>query len=243
MRFRRKPHEVKPAPEEAVDSGLTRRVLAHASSPEEKLERLLAERSRDLEEQAARFDTALEDLERREGLLRDMRASVERTLRLGSTDLTERETELEQLDRDISERRSRLAAAEGELDRRRRELGAVELKREAVEQRERALAAREEQIEAKESDRLADLQSATRPADHADDLGGEHTVELLFVPGAAYALVEVESRTLRPGAPLELNGESYVVTRLGPAPLPGDARSCAYLERVPGGSSDSDGSS
>ncbi|MBA2741780.1 MAG: hypothetical protein H0U46_07200 [Actinobacteria bacterium] len=234
-------------PEDTVDSGLTRRVLAHASSPEEKLERLLAERSRDLEEQAARFDTALGDLERREGLLRDMRASVERTLRLGSTDLRERETELEQLDRDISERRSRLAAAEGELDRRRRELGAVELKREAVEQRERALAAREEQIEAKESDRLADLQSlqaaGAGSADQAGALGGEQAVELLFVPGTAYALVEIESRTLRPGALLELDGESYVVSRLGPSPLPGATPSCAYLERVPGGSSDSGGSS
>jgi hypothetical protein len=87
-----------PAGAEAPDAGETdvaRRVLAHASSPEEKLERLLAERSRELEEQAARFELAMEDLERREALLRDMRASVERMLRLGTTDLTEREAEVD----------------------------------------------------------------------------------------------------------------------------------------------------
>ena len=94
---------------------------------------------------------SMADLERREELLRDMRASVERLLRLGTKDLTEREVELQELGREFMEREARLSAEEAELNRRRSELGAVELKREAVEQRERALAAREEELAAAEA--------------------------------------------------------------------------------------------
>jgi chromosome segregation ATPase len=234
-----------PAGAEAPDAGETdvaRRVLAHASSPEEKLERLLAERSRELEEQAARFELAMEDLERREALLRDMRASVERMLRLGTTDLTEREAEVDQLNRDIAERRTRISAEEAELERRRGELGAVELKREAVEQRERALAAREEQLEARESAQGGELASQAS-ADRTNDESAEQPVGLLFVPGPAYSLVEVESRALAPGAAVVHEGKSFVVMRLGPAPFPGDRRTCAYLERVLPESSESAGSS
>jgi chromosome segregation ATPase len=250
MRFRRRSHEPKPAepprpspPEEAPETDFARRVLAHASSPEEKLERLLAERSQELEEQAARFELAMEDIERREALLRDMRASVERMLRLGATDLDEREAEVEALDRDAAERRERLSAAEAELDRRRRELGAVELKREAVEQRERALAAREEELEAREAGSLTDLRPPAPREETESDAEGDQAVGLLFVPGAAYTLVEVEAQELRRGSVVEVDGVSYVVTKLGPAPLPGDERACAYLERVVPGSSAADGSS
>jgi hypothetical protein len=36
------------------------------------------------------------------------------------------------------------------------------------------------------------------------------------------------------GATLALNGngERFVVAKLGPSPLPGDARLCAYLQRL-----------
>lgn len=230
------------AAEQTAETEFARRVLAHAASPEEKLERLLAERSSELEDRAARFELAMEDIERREELLRDMRASVERLLRLGTTDLGEREAELEQLEQEITERRARLGAEEADLDRRRSELGAVELKREAVEQRERALAAREEELEAKESGRLSELAAQSR-ATGANDPESEHLVGLLFVPGPAYSLVEIESKRLRPGETLDVDGKAYVVTRLGPAPLPGDSRGCAYLERVPPGSSELGGSS
>jgi hypothetical protein len=235
LRRRHEPEQVEPPaaspagaePSEAPETDVARRVLAHASSPEEKLERLLAERSRELEDQAARFELAMEDLERREALLRDMRASVERMLRLGTTDLTEREAEIEQLKRDVAERRIRLSDEEAELERRRGELGAVELKREAVEQRERALAAREEQLEARQAAQVTELAPGG-----AGDLDDEQPVGLLFVPGTAYSLVEVESRRLAPGAAVVHEGKSFVVTRLGPAPFPDDRRTCAYLERV-----------
>ena len=224
-------------PEENAESDLARRVLAHAGTPEEKLERLLAERSRELEEQAARFEQAMGDLERREELLRDMRASVERMLRLGADDLTERDAELQERDREHVEREKQLAADEAELNRRRSELGAVELKREAVEQRERAVAVREQEL-AGSSPQGAERQAAP---------GSAAEVTLLFVPGIGaaqgYRLVEIEARTLAPGTPLELDDGDYVVARLGRAPLPADRRQCAYLERDASGSSESGGSS
>jgi hypothetical protein len=257
MRIRRRSHEPEPAPPEppppappaagdaaaAVETDVAKRVLAHAARPEEKLERLLAERSRELEDQAARFELAMEDIERREGLLRDMRASVERMLRHGADDLTAREAELAALDRDVTERHAQLSAGEVDLERRRSELGAVELKREAVEQRERALAAREEELEARESGRLTELAQGQKHDLRADEPDVGQDVALFFVPGSAYSLVEVESKRLRKGDVVDVEGVSYVVTRLGSAPLPGDGRGCAYLERVPPGSSASAGSS
>jgi len=227
--------EAAPAEPTETETDLAQRVLAHASSPEEKLERLLAERSRELEDQAMRFDRAMEDLERREALLRDMRASVERLLRLGSTDLTEREVELQELDREFAEREARLTEAETELNRRRSELGAVELRREAVEQRERALAAREEQLDAAAEARVDD----GTPSDR----GGLSPVDLLFVPGPEYRLVETDGTPLSGGADVEVDGATYIVTRVGRSPLPGDTRLCAYLERGPSDSSASGGNS
>ena len=236
-----------PKAEDPPDSDLARRVLAHASSPEEKLEQLLAARSRELEEQARRFEEVMGDLERREALLRDMRTSVERLLRLGTKDLTEREVELQELGREFMEREARLAAEEAELNRRRSELGAVELKREAVEQRERALAAREQEFgsaAASEPSSAASARTHDPEANEPRSDGMEGAVTVLFVPGATYKLVEVARRSLAPGAPVEIDGELYVVSRIGRAPLPGDARTCAYLERFgPPGSSAPGGSS
>jgi len=228
-------------PEDEVQSDLARRVLAHAGSPEEKLERLLAERSRELEEQAARFEQAMEDLERREELLRDMRASVDRMLRLGANDLTEREAELQERDRASIEREERLAADEAELNRRRSELGAVELKREAIERRERAVAVREQELAAADATTAAEGAEEHAEPDSEPAPAGE--VSLLFVPGPGYRLVEIEPRPLTAGASMELDGAQYVVARLGRAPLPADTRRCAYLERGASGSSESGGSS
>lgn len=236
---RRARREKTAEPDEATDPDLAKRVLAHASSPEEKLERLFAEKSRELEEQAARFEQAMQDLERREELLRDMRASVERLLRLETSDLTEREVELQRLGKEFMDREARLSAEEEELSRRRSELGAVELKREAVEQRERALAAREEEIEAAEARHVANAtgDESDSEQDRVESTDSSAPISLLFVPGQAYRLVEVEHRTLTVGTALEVDGEVFYVARLGSAPLPGDTRRCAYLERGATGSS------
>jgi len=201
--------------------GLVRRVLTPGPSAEERLEQLLADRRRELDEHAARFDESIADLERREELLRDSRASVERMLRLRTSDLEARETELTDFLRELSERESRLADREADLARRRGELGAVELRRAAVEQREHAVSAREE--------RLAELESQPQSGPAAVP---EPEAKLAFVPGHTYRLVEIERFALTESGALELEGREYVVARTGPSPLPGDGRRCAYL--VPG---------
>ena len=71
------PADPESAPE-ALDGlgGLVRRVFTPGPTPEERLEQILAERRRELDEHAARFDASIADLERREELLRDSRAAV-----------------------------------------------------------------------------------------------------------------------------------------------------------------------
>lgn len=45
-----------------------------------------------------------------------------------------------------------------------------------------------------------------------------------------YRLLEREHEPPDPGERIELEGASYRVLRLGPSPLPGDARRCVFLE-------------
>ena len=218
-----------PSRQEPEDDGLgrlVRRVLSPGPTPEQRLEELLAERRRELDATAARFDASIADLERREELLRDSRASVERMLRLGRSDLEARENELTEFLRELTEREARLAAAEADLARRRQELGAVELKRASLERRERDLEARAKELDERE-DRLAEATGASSVAQGAAANGAE----LAFVPGPQYRLVEVTVPPSAPGAPFELDGEAFVVGRIGPSPLPGDDRRCAYLVR------------
>jgi vacuolar-type H+-ATPase subunit I/STV1 len=199
-------------------------------SPEDRLDDLLLERRRELDAQVARLLETVTGLERREELVRDSRASVERILRVGANDLDLRESELADLIGDVTAREERLRAGEAELAQRRSELGAVELKREAVERRERALDDREAQIAEREA-KLA--QHASTRSDVAS---------LVFVPGVLYRLAEIEPTALIPGEGFELESDRYVVARIGPSPLPADTRRCAYLVRGVRGSS-SDGSS
>jgi hypothetical protein len=64
-------------------------------------------------------------------------------------------------------------------------------------------------------------------------------VSLLFVAGHGYRLLEIEPRALSAGSVLDLEGRTYVVAHLGPAPLPADGRRCAYVEPSAGRSPDS----
>jgi chromosome segregation ATPase len=214
-------------------AGLVRRVLSSGVDPEARLEELLAVRRGELEEHAARLRESIAELEQREELLRDSRASVERMLRLGTTELEAREAELTGYLRELTERETALAEAEHDLDRRRQELGAVELKRAAVERRETALAAREAELDEREAQAAARLATSET----------ESTVELAFVPGAQYHLVELEPTLLGIGLALDVGEETYVVARVGASPLPGDARRCAYLVRGNRGRDGSSGSS
>ena len=203
--------------------------MTPSPSPEDRLDDLLVERRRELDAQVARLVETVTGLEHREELVRDSRASVERVLRMGATDLDLKESELAEQIREAASREERLRAGEASLAQRTSELGAVELKREAVERRERALAEREARIAAREAE-LAD-----RPSPRSD-------VELVFVPGVFYRLTEVDPVPLIPGEVFELEGDRYDVVRIGPSPLPTDSRRCAYLVRGVRGAS-SDGSS
>jgi hypothetical protein len=53
---------------------------------------------------------------------------------------------------------------------------------------------------------------------------------LLFVwKTSCYELVEQEGEAPSIGAQVEVEGKQLRVTKLGPSPLPGDRRVCAYL--------------
>lgn len=201
-----------------------RRVLSSGPTPEERLEELLAERRRELDEAAARFDASIADLERREELLRDSRASVERMLRLGRSDLEARENELTDFLRDLTVREARVAESEAEIARRRQDLGAVELKRAALERRERDLEAREARLDELE------VEAEQRASSVVTDEPAE-SAELAFVSGPSYRLVERPAGALVPGGTVEVDDAEYVVARIGPSPLPGDRRRCAFLVR------------
>jgi len=55
---------------------------------------------------------------------------------------------------------------------------------------------------------------------------------LLFVGDpTGYRLLEREGTPPECRAEVEVEGASYVVLRVGPSPLPGDRRRCAFLER------------
>ncbi len=53
----------------------------------------------------------------------------------------------------------------------------------------------------------------------------------LFPRAGEYELVERDGATPAPGEQVELEGESFVVARVGRSPLPFDRRSCVYLTR------------
>jgi hypothetical protein len=200
--------------------GIAHRIRRRRLEPEDRLSALIDEHRRELEEHARRFQETLRDLERRERLLSDARASVERMLRLGTRDLDAREEEVSRLVRELGEREALLREREEELARRRAELGAVELKRLALEQRERALARREEA-----------LARAERLSPPVEERTGDvpRLVELAFVPGPRYALLELAPTAAEPGETLVVGSEEYDVARIGPSPLPEDRRLCAYL--------------
>ena len=220
-----------PSTDDERRGGLVRRVLSAGPNPEERLEELLSKRRRELDAHAEQLHASIAELERREELLRDSRASVERMLRLGTSDLEAREEELAEYLRELTRRERELTEAEEELGQRRQELGAVELKRAAVERRERAVETREAELAERE---------AVAPALVSEP----EAVELAFVPGERYALVALDPTPLSAGLELEIEDAVFVVTRIGRSPLPGDARRCAYLTRgVRGGDESSPGSS
>lgn len=211
--------------------GLVRRVLSPGPGAEERLEELLEHRRHELDEHAARLHESIAELERREELLRDSRASVERMLRVGTTDLEAREIELARFLDDLTEREANLAEAEADVARRRQDLGAVELRRAAVERRERAAAVREDELAPREAELATRIELELEPPVSRESA----KTELAFVPDGRYRLLEIPAKVLALGDAFEdADGDdAFVVARIGPSPLPGDDRRCAYLVRGP----------
>ena len=203
--------------------------MTPSPSPEDRLDDLLVERRRELDEPVPRLVETVTGLERREELVRDSRASVERVLRMGATDLDLKESELAEQIRDNGLLGERLRAGEANLAQRPSELGAVELKREAVERRERALAEREARIAEREQSSRADQEPP--PRRRARVRARDLLPARCDRPDPA-----------RPWQAVRLDGDPFDVARLGPSPLPTDNRRCAYLVRGVRGVS-SDGSS
>lgn len=85
------------------------------------------------------------------------------------------------------------------------------------------LTARIEQLEAKL--RAIEEHPGIDPAALRSALA--HT--LLVATPDGYSFAEVDAPPPTPGAQVEHDGKEYTVWRVGPSPLPGDPRRCAFL--------------
>ena len=113
-----------------------------------------------------------------------------------------------------------LAELDGRLDR-------IQLD---LERLSRELAAAEERLN-EGAPRIAQpaREPPAEPPVPVEQPAGAH---LLFVPRpSGYGLLAQPGPVPAPGTEVELPelGRTFVVAKLGPAPLPGDARTCAYL--------------
>ena len=213
--------------------GIVRRVLSAGPNPEERLEELLAQRRRELDAHAEQLHASIAELERREELLRDSRASVERMLRLGTSDLEARETELTGYLRELTD------AGEGARRERRgaRTPTPGARSRRAQARRGRASRARRRSARAEVAEREAAAPAVAIGRSRSPSSSRSFRER-------NYALVELEAVELTPGLELEVADETFVVARIGRSPLPGDSRRCAYLVRgARGRESSSPGSS
>ena len=85
--------------------------------------------------------------------------------------------------------------------------------------------------------------SRSEPPSTAASDPGPLLVELVFMPGERYRLVDVEAVELTTGYAFDVEGTTYAVARIGRSPLPGDERRCAYLVRGRDGLSEAGGNS
>jgi len=64
-------------------------------------------------------------------------------------------------------------------------------------------------------------------------VGASSQAHLLFVwKASGYELAERDGEPPAPGAEVEEGEKRFVVVRVAPSPLPGDDRTCAYLQPV-----------
>ena len=219
--------------------GLVRRVLNQGPSAEQRLEELLAQRRSELEAHAARLRESIEELERREELLRDSRASVERMLRLGTSDLEAREAEL-------TDFLSGLTAARGGAHGRRKKISRVADRSSAPSS---SSVPRSSAVSGRWKHERATSSSARRRSRSGQPLRrpsrSPSRSSSCSCPESATASSTSSPSPLTRGYAFDVEGVEYAVARIGRSPLPGDDRRCAYLVRGrdEGGSTSSDGSS
>lgn len=209
--------------------GRLRSLFSSTDTEIEALEVEIEERGREIEQRAAALATVIADLEAREASVQAQRVSAETLLRDGSAELDERHAELTALARELADRENALASREAAVEERRRELGAVELLRASVERREEAIVRQEAEL----AGRLGELHRAEQVAAVAaapSTASGRSDAHVVVVPADGYRLAARTGGPPEPGERVELEGRVYVVTRLGPSPLPGDDRRCAFLE-------------
>lgn len=85
---------------------------------------------------------------------------------------------------------------------------------------------------------LLDETPAPAPEPVAAERSDEEVVDehVVFVPGRdGYRLLVREGTAPARGDEIDLDEVRYRVLRLGPSPLPGDRRRCAFLEQEPAG--------
>lgn len=82
--------------------------------------------------------------------------------------------------------------------------------------------------------RIEELETKLRAIENHPDIDGAalraalaHT--RLVARPEGYAFAEVEMPPPAPGTRVEHDGTDYTVWRIGPSPLPGDSRRCAFL--------------
>ena len=241
----------------AAEDGIRHRLKAlfSATDDEEAVEALIGERGREIEQRTEQLQTTIADLERREERTGQLRSAVEEMLRHGSAELDDRHAELAALALDLGARDEKVRADERYIAVRKQELGAVELRRAAAERREEAATKREGALERiaaelasrerhlaeaeragvtagrEEPFRAAANASSGRRLPHRDDAAEPDTARhILYLPADGYRMVERDGRAARVDALVEVDGQKFVVTRVGRSPLPGDRRACAYLE-------------
>lgn len=212
-----------------------RSLFSSTSRADDELETVIELRSRELEEQTARLAETIADLEQRERRTQELQASVEEMLRAGSTELDQRQASLGELAAELASREQALAEGERLLEARRSELGAVELRRASVERREEALADRQRELDELRTElsrriEETELRSRTASEQDANRTAPDSTAHVLLLVTDRYTLRAADGPAPPAGSSVDVDGQSFRVTRVGRSPLPGDRRPCAFLE-------------
>ena len=210
-----------------IASGDRLKSLFSATDDPDAVDALITDRGREIEEQTERLQLTIENLEQREEQAARLRAAVEEMLRHGSAELDERHAALTALALELAAREEKLREQEAEIGLRRQELGAVELRRAAVERREEEAARREEALAQREEE-AARRVSAPEPvtASEPDPAVGH----ILVLADGGWRMIERDGPAPAVDTTVDVDGDAYVVTRVGRPSLPGDRRARAYLE-------------